>query len=705
MDDKDFQAFCSELKKETPDMAIIRNGMEKYGMDAFSDAQKAEFLQKLFPQNSINNSDRGFQNTTGIRNTLTAMQQLQAEGKVDGAHMKSFLTETNPKGGANVVTTLALNIKAAESKLSAKKNGAPVIKKASSRQSLKQNLDAMVASLETLALVEPAILQEALNTADKTSKQGSFKDYAAKSAVLSGFLKKLPAPAPEKSSREAEAVPVAPAAPAALTIEAQPEEPAVQFGGMENDGNNTLTISPKPQPLNVKAKTDDKQDTDPEDEKKKIANLKNSGPDSTRGKSNFDFEPIREQDIIQFMLNTWIYGAINGFSKWLCKKIDNGIDKLCTHFDSGPSSSASASQAADNQTPAAGNANPQAQNETPDAGSDRHAFLRQMDRLANNTADHYQNTFHINDMLQSQDTRTYVQKLIGDIQNNIGKDPSKWNTLVLTADKDKPFMEKMEELCSSKPNEFKETLKELAKQPEKVVPEDIVTRIRLSAQLATVDFAAQNIGKDLDNNAKAEKAVRKNTFAKMTDLQKTAQQIGKLQEIDFRKEHGIAPEAKLSAEQQTQLAKIVDDAVNAHLQAVSEGAYNLKNLMNSHYLETDTKTKKNLEKQIAAQYKELTKLQNKYLSGDNEQAQDGSKPKSQKPEKKLDLREAAQEDIRGQQLEQQWHGTVAASHEQLNARMEENAGRKHQVEKAKRRSRTPDNTRTTGTRTTETRGL
>ena len=703
MDDKEFQVFCGELKKETPDMAIIKTGMQKYGTGALSDAQKAEFLKKMFPENSISNKDRGFQNITGIRNVLSAMQQLHAEGKIGDEQMKSFLTETNPKGGANVVTTLALNARAAESKLSAKKNGHPVIKDTEARKALSQNLDAINGTLKILAKTDAEILTEVLQTPDKTSKQGSFDDYAQKSPSLQTFRRSLPTK--ESSSSEAATI-VAATQENPLTIEPQQEEQPVQIGGMENS-DKPLTISAKPKPLNIQAKPSPDENED--EEEKKIANLKDSKGDLAHGKGTFDFEPIKEQDIIQYMYNAWFLGSMNAIMKWVFKKADQGVDALVSHFNSGSSTMPVATAAPQQTTPVqTTNANPQNQTSAADNSDDKYPFLRQLDRLSNDTAQYYESTFHLDDMAKNPDSVQYIKDLTTDIKNNINKEPEQWNAKVLDAGKDQPFMEQLSAIYASDPREFDARIAQLSKAPKQLNPEYMNKLVRVCAHLATIDYAVKNLGTDLDNNENAAKFVMKKTFEKMTDMQKAVMQAQKQTEISYRKEKGIDPQAPLSATDRKDIETRTAEQLVDNLGNISLKSAMLKSFMNQHYLTQAPEKKELLAQEIKRQHQDLMKLQGKYFKADEDRGQtDEPKvdlPNPAKKQKKVGFKEAAQDDVRAQDTERKWMNAANADRAEIDAKRENNNSRKRQLDKIKKKSRTASRDRSSGPRPTSTHG-
>ena len=683
MDDKDFKAFCSELKKETPDMSVILNGVEKYGLGELSAAQKAEFLKNMFPSKSINNKDRGFQNTTGIRNALTAMRQLQSDGKIAAVQMKNFLLETNPKGGANVVTTLALNIKSAETKLGAKQKGKAVISKPEMRRDLEQNLKDMTETLGILAEIDGTLLQEVLNTPDNTSKHGSFKEYAEKSEILSEFKPKAQtAAAPNKvnSSKDTANADSSSAAQTAesdkLTFEAMPEEAPVKLGGMEDDKSKTLNISAKPKDLNVQAKPTPNEE---DEEKKKVAKLQDSKGDSAEGKGSFDFEPVKEQDIIQYMFNAWFLGGINGIMKWAFKKADRGVDRLINRFDSLPSASATATnQLPQAQAPQAalptttGNTVPQPQVRTPSNVATSDAFLRQIDGLAQTASNYYMNHLHIGSLGATAASQRYINSLITDIRTNIHRKPEEWNAKVLVARVDAPFMEQMARIYDENPKEFATKLDTLAQNPQALDAEYMTKLVKVSAHLAAIDYAVKNPDKELVGNAEADKFVIRKTFEKMVDIQKSAQLLKNQAEIDFRHEKGMAPDAPISSKDRTKIEQKVGDEFGDYYFKLANDSADLEELMNRRHQEANPQQKKNLDHDIQQKHQELTTLQGLYLPSKDERAPSKELPsKPANVDKKMDIKEAAHADIQGQKVEKQWTRTVETSREQLAAKTAE----------------------------------
>lgn len=685
MDDKDFTAFCSELKKETPDMSVILNGVQKYGLGELSAAQKAEFLKNMFPSKSINNKDRGFQDTTGIRNALKAMQELQADGKVNAEQMKAFLLETNPKGGANVVTTLALNIKSAETKLGAKQKGKPVISKPEMRQGLEQNLKAMTETLEILAETDAQVLQEVLSTPDKTAKQGSFKEYAEKSAILSEFKPKaqtVAAPSKAKGGKDTSVADDAAAAPKTtesdkLTFEAMPEEAPVRLGGMEEDKSKTLNISAKPKDLNVQAKpTPEEQE---EEEKKKVAKLQDSKGDPAEGKRPFDFEAVKEQDIIQYMFNAWFLGSINGVMKWAFQKADRGVDRLINRFDALPSASATATNQVPTQAPQAAlpantaNTTPQPQERTQGDTATSDTFLRQIDTLAKTASNYYLNNLHIGSLGADAASQKYINSLINDIQFNLHKRPEEWNAKVLVASADAPFMEQMAKIHDANPKEFASNLEALAQNPQVLDAEYMTKLVMVSAHLAAIDYAVRNPEKELVGNAEADKFVMRKTFEKMVDIQKSAQVLQNQAEVDFRHEKGMAPDAPIPSKDKAKIEQKVGEEFGDYYFKLTNDSADLEELMNRRHQEENPKQKKNLDRDIQQKHQELTALQGMYLPGKDERAPTAELPikPAKDAAKKMDIKEAAHADVQGQKAEKQWMGSVEANREQLAAKTAE----------------------------------
>lgn len=692
MDDKDFQAFCSELRKETPDMSVILDGVEKYGTGALSDTQRAEFLKKMFPPKSISNKDRGFQDTTGIRNALKAMQQLQADGKIGAEQMKAFLLETNPKGGANVVTTLALNVKAAEMKLRATYKGKPAIGKPEIRSALQQNLQAMTETLGILAEVDGAVLQDVLQAPDKTSKQGSFKDYAKKSAILSEFKPKaqnVAAPNRATGRKDTSVANNASSAPETtdesdkLTFEAMPEEAPIRLGGMEEDKTKTLNISAKPKDLNVQAKPTPEEEENKEE--KKVAKLQDAKGDSTDGKDSFDFEPVKEQDIIQYMYNAWFLGSINGIMKWAFKKADRGIDRLINRFDALPSASATATNQVSTQAPqaalpaTAGNTAPQPQERTQGDTATSDSFLRQIDRLAKTASNYYLDHLHIGSLGADAASQKYINSLITDIQINLHKKPEEWNAKVLVASTDAPFMEQMAQIYDANPKEFTTNLQTLAQNPQVLDAEYMTKLLMLSAHLAAIDYAVRNPEKELVGNAEANKFVIRKTFEKMVDIQKSAQVLQNQAEVDFRHEKGIAPDAPIPSRDKVKIEQKVGEEFGGYYFKLTNDSADLEELMNRRHQEANPKQKKILDRDIQQKHQELTALQGVYLPGKDERAPTLELPTRPKDtDKKMDIKEAAHADAQSQKTEKQWMGSIEANREQLAAKTAEH-GKRHEA--------------------------
>jgi len=293
--DFDFKEFLSQIGKESPNMSIIKAGIEKFGTGNLSDAQKEQFLKTLFPEGNKYVS-LGFENMQGITNVLAAVEDLSRNGKLQPDQVKNILQTESPYNGMNMVSTLALNIRAGEFKL-------PHMSDMNDRKVIADNLDRSQLALELLGQLDKDVVRDVINTPDNSARKFSLAKLAesGNSEMLATFIANNNI---YQSTNE------------------NNEENTTVIGG--NDSITIDGVQNQQQPMNVN--TPKPPVKAPEEEgDENVANLyTNEGKDGKKKKHPFDFKIGKEQDIIQFMLENWLYPLLTYAAMspiWLANKL------------------------------------------------------------------------------------------------------------------------------------------------------------------------------------------------------------------------------------------------------------------------------------------------------------------------------------------------------------------------------------------------
>lgn len=650
--DAEFEAFLAQIRAETPDMGILKAGMEKFGMGFFTDKQKQELLSAMFPkpiENPKNESEKlGFQNLRGIKNTLNAMQQLcDDENSLVGQNeMKAFLTMTNPENGRNVLTTVALNTWAAEKKEKSQK-----IKDASTQKLLKQQKDTMIDIQETLSKVDARTLAEAANTPDESRGIGNtpvrrltYRELATKSPLL--MKDNMERMAPEFAKIDAEMrFPVLRAKETGLarvekkeTGLAKVEKKETGLAKVEEKETGVATIEKEPitveaaetfkvggentQPLNVEAKVPPQEQNTDENPEDKVATLDEAGPDSSRGKKGpSEFGIVKEQDIIDYMFQNWFLGSINFLLEGAYKITDRALDALCGNYENVPKAKAMASKggAALGGGGAAGGG-AASQDNTP---NQQMSLASKINTLANGCAAEYTDVMQ---KLSGPQSGVWVGALLNNIEKNIGKDPSEWKCegiimpsgekvvpLLPSSARNKNIIKQLNALKRTNPQAFSELLNTIRKNPKFLAASIQPQQIRLASQLAAIDYVLRHPGVELDGNVRAQKKVGKDTFTKATELSATAAQIMKDEEQQYRIKNHKSKDEPLSEKEMKQVYKGATKKMTDYLNGTIERAGKLKALMDAHDKEQDASKKKVLEQKVEEVRQDYETFYGKYL--------------------------------------------------------------------------------------------
>ena len=670
-EDADFVSFCKELKKERPDMDVIKAGILKFGYNNLSDSQKAFFMNALFPKTILNKNKLknklGLQNLRGIKNALTAMQQLNAEGKISNQQMLEFLTRPHPKTGRNILTVTAMNTAVAERQLQSLKNP-------EDRKILTKKSQIMNDIAETLSELDADVLNAAINTSDQAKKLPlSFAQEAKKSSALQKVLNA--AQKSEKSALRADA----------RTDEAEPirigsenESDALTFSASEGNNLNVATDSPTPTPPSTP--------TTPDGEGEEVsAKLEKPKRDSEHGKSSFDFSPVKEQDLIQYLYNVWFLGLINYIMKKGFTMADGAIDYLLGDNGQTPSRSpmsARGAASAAGATPAT--TTPTAQTTTPQAAVELSPAAKGFAQQINSVAEVAKNSYVLGfyNLLNNEKS---MKAMLQCVRENIGKNPDKWSQVKdFNPAEHKNLIPMLNSAFSADKETFNQRLDMLEENPQVLKEVIIPKNINVCSLLATIDYVRKNPDKELVGNSDAAAYVHKNTMVKMFEIIETISDIERQKEIEYKYEHNINPEAKLTKKQKLEVAEAATKDFGYYLNDVCITGREMKDLLCQYHTERDATARKLLEQEIRAKQSEFDKVYNRYRSPDEERAPVERTTAPQQTEK-MGLVDAAEAENAGKQKENTWNAYSEADLAQNSAEREMSDAHKAKFNEGKRR--------------------
>lgn len=693
--DEDFKAFCAELKKADPYPDIIRAGIEKYGFAQLTASQKAMFQAAIFPKPTPRGKKEsvklGFQNLSKISRTLRVMQQLYKDKAISREDMLAFLTESQripdksdpnraPRHAKSLLAVVALNTYAIEFKdarfdRKLKEEGiSDELRKDLNkmRKELYKNSATMVEIQETLGELDAELLHEAFNTIDNTTgKIFKYSDLAKKSFMMKDNLNKAERYAEQQQAESARA-----------QAENAPSDEAVRFGGMP-ENSDTLTFSTQPDNSNAPSDTPPQQNTD-DDKPENSAQLEDSKRDSKHGKPNFDFKAVSEQDLIKYLYNVWFLGSINWTLQKCFKGLDGLIDYMCGDSSKTPVKSAIAT----------GNSSAGTTQQTPDGPTgDGHSaqtadiqrspealkFNQQIFRMIDMTRDNYLKEFR----KIMKDTKA-LTAVLECIQKNIGKDPKKWVAVEgFNPANHLEFVAKLNKSFFANKSLFNSNLTSLMQNPKMLGELFSKEKIRLCAALATIDYIRRNPGKTLDGNAEAAEKIRKDTMIKFKDMVESIVQINRDEEMKFKHENNLRPDAELSAKQSMVVNERTAVEGRGYLEKMCISGGALTPLLCEHHVTTDATQKNLLEQEIRIKSAEFDKIYNKYRSPDEETQPTETRRKGKT--ELMGLVEAAHAEQAGERKQQAWEGDINSKKAPNEAERSKNTQRKVQIKDFKRR--------------------
>lgn len=617
--DFDFEAFLAEIGKENPDISLIKSGIERFGTGKLSSEQKELFLQTIFP-NSENNhltsssAKLGFENVTGIKNTLTALKSLQKTGLLTEEQVSDVMTsQYPPQDGKNMAMALALNIRAAEFK--SKKSSSP-----EDISILENNLQSYKETLAIMGQINSDALNKALDASyvpENMNRTLNVKDMAAKSETLQEFL----------------------AAPSSYKA-ALPEN-ALEVDGQnvtEIGGNDGLTVDgPSKQSLNVNTPVKPKENDDDEN----IANMNPNVGDDHKKRRPFEFEKVKEQDIIQYMFEHWFLEAITIVLKapfWLADKMINAFEsKFDTNMPKYP------------LHPNEVEKNKSAIEFLNDAGA----------KVASTCIG----------SLEHQ--RDYYNKLCDTISQNTNplKNPDEWEVPKFNG---RPILDdrKIHEFSRMAQNDPDfgaklETLKDLSRDDFK----GVAKYIQIGARIATTTYMAEHIDGPFDNEAQS-KLVKSAMLNTQVIMERIAD-INARVEHNYRVENNLAPDTILTDAQRMEIDKQAEPIFKKFVQDFSARGSDLRKSINNYHQRMDKNLKADKKQDIQSKLASFNGIwSQEYI--------DTICPSTlqKKHDEPISLYNLAQQELQGSALQQKWASMLQQGSKELEIAVNDNKNRK-----------------------------
>ena len=205
----------------------------------------------------------------------------------------------------------------------------------------------------------------------------------------------------------------------------------------------------------------------------------------------------------------------------------------------------------------------------------------------------------------------------------------------------------------------------------------------MCAALATIDYIRKHPGKDLDGNAEAAEKIRKDTLIKFKDMTETAAHILREEEIKFKHNNNLRPDAELSKEQLKTVAENASVEMKGYFEKMCRAGGDLTLQLCEHHAATDATQKKLLEQEIRIKATEFDKIYDKYRSPDDDvQPTETRKVKKSEP---MGVLEAAHAEQAGEAKNQAWEVDINSKKAPAEAERSKNTQRKVQIKDFKRR--------------------
>lgn len=698
--DAEFKEFLAQIRKDPADMGKLKAGMEKFGMGYFTDSQKEAILKEIFPSQTPTKTPKderlGFQNMQGIKNTLMAMQELHSEGKIDDTKMTAFLTMNNPETGKNMMTTIAVQTRAAEFK----RKGAT---DSNSQQKLDENLKIAADIQETLGQVKYHVLKTAINTPDSSTKPMKYSDYTktaqGQKSIVFNTVKSVQA--------QSQLFPVVSSQKETGLVKFEDKERGVtkvedQERGLTEtkeskapatvDGTQSMKFGNfNGNPLEVQGgsagETPNPENTDTPDN---VAHLGDAGPDSKEGKKEHsgNLGTVREQDIIDYMFQNWFLGGVNLILDGTYKVFDRGLDAFLGAYENAPKSSVAATlgggAALSSGATAAGAGRAAETGSAAQTGENGPAqsisYAAQIGALSNQSISAYQD---IMQQLSGPYADVYAETLLKNIEKNIGKDASKWQCEggvlpngekvipLRPTGKNRDIINRLNVLKRANPQAFDKMMRELRKNPQALATNMNMSRVKWASVFATLDYASAHPKAELVGNDEAQKKVGKYTSTRLTELMGAEAQYMQAEKEKYIKEHPEAKNRPLTKKEEQDIAKAATENMTQYLGGVIGCAETLQTALIAYHQDQSAENKKALDEAKKAYEESFMN----YTRDDDKGRDNGSGKK--------DIREAANDEKAGRQKEQAYTDDINGKKESIEGQREKTDKRKVQVKKFK----------------------
>lgn len=604
--DFDFEAFLAQVGKENPDMSVIKAGVEKFGMGMLSDTQKEQFLKTVFPEGNQQLS-LGFENMQGIVNTMAALEDLSRNGKLEPEQVKGVLQAENPYNKRNMVSTLALNIRAGEFK-------APYMSNEKDRKIIGDNVEAAELALDFLSKLDKDIVRDVVNTPDNSDKKFSLAKLAAsgKSEILSKFMDNN------------------------LSQNTQSDN-AIDIDGQNTTvvgGDNGITVNEAPKKaMNVNAPKNE------EDDEEKTADMSPNAGDDKKKRRPFDFEKVKEQDIIQYMFENWFLEGVTLALKapfWVMNKC---LDALDGKFDSSM---------------------PKAPLKTGEGEKNKQAidFLNDRGGKVASAC-----------MGGIETQRSYYNNLYETVSGNIGKKPEDWKIAQFGG---KPIVNtaRITDLnrMYEKLPDFKDRLsklKDMSSEDFKVINK----YMQIGGRLAVSQYMAANLDGPFDDSVDAQ--LKQMALDTTKNILSTIKQINDRIEFNYRAEQGIAPDQPLTDAQKQEVEKAATPVVKQFVEDMTNAGADLRKSINEYH-QRGTKS----EKEVKGKAVKINAANLSRVWGDEYLSSICPSKMNEKANGPISLYDLAQQEVQSSKLEKVFTDSLSRETAQLD-------GAKQEVEERK----------------------
>ncbi len=666
MDDEEFNKFCAALKAEKPDLDVIKAGMEKYGTGQLSEAQKAQFLTAMFPEPVVTgnkeNNGLGFRNMTGIKNALEAMNALKAEGKVDDKAMLQFLTETNPKGGRSVMTTIALNTYAAEYKMAHTQNE-------EIKNMLETKMNDLTAIQDTFKNIGDDVLAQAICTPDDSkgigeayAKRAKYKDFAERAIRISekqsdGVSKD--SVLKENYERVKDKVAKIEARQAQQSAEAERSNaPALNVAQTTDDANFRVAgTQNNPQPLNVE-----------QEEEEKTADITPAPQEDPSKHGDIKMDRIRECDIIDFMFNDWFLAFVNWGAEKLLNLTNDALHNALRPRSPAPSTS-------------------KKENEKVDAS-------QQVLQSHQNTINYAQSEGIISSLSKQINENAYspaeiasvFERTLDDIKLHKGKDPKDWTPCkAVDPVRHAKLIAVWNDKYRENPEVFNKLIEERTTAIKTIAPQQLANVSKMAAMYAFLDYAAKtgNVDKKLDSSAKKKIYSKSKLFT--SDLLKTGVLVQQAETEKYLLTHpelGLAPNtpfATLGPEAKNEIGRKAEERFSKYLvNLAGSAAQSMESVVKCVETKSDDE-KKAIKKQLKDSHSGIQEI----IAGFGQPLPNEEPVRNQERTEPRDLRAAATANNEAQERESNITGNIESEKSTLEARKEENKDRQNLVRRRK----------------------